>query len=214
MVGAVTETPYQREPGYAERYRDRRFRTGSGTATDRRERVVLRQLLASTRWPAGPWLDAPCGAGRLSDELPGPVVQVDRDPDMVRACPGDRPRACASVHALPFADATFAGALCHRLLQHIPTAAERRTILAELARVTRGPLVVSFFDAHSLTSLRRRLRRWFGKPRSGRSAQSRATMLADLRASGWCPVAVVGLRRFLAEQTLVLCNRDGSCGSR
>lgn len=208
----MTETAYRREPGYAERYRDRRFASGSGTGTDRRERAALRALLAAAQWPTGPWLDAPSGAGRMSDELPGAVVQVDRDPAMVRACPGERPRACASVHALPFADDAFAGALCHRLLQHIPTPVERIAILRELARVTRGPIVVSFFDARSLQHLRRRLRRRLGKLRSGRSAVARGAFLRELGQAGLRPVAVRALCRFVTEQTLVLCERTSPHG--
>lgn len=203
----MAETPYRREPGYAERYRDRRFRSGSGPATDRRERAALRHLLAQARFDEGPWLDAPSGAGRMSGELPGPVVLVDRDPAMVRAAPAESLRACASVHALPFADAVFAGALCHRLLQHIPTAVERIDILRELARTTRGPIVVSFFDACSVQHLRRLLRRRLGKVRSGRSAVTRPRFRAELRTAGLEVVAIVALRRFLAEQTLVLCRR-------
>lgn len=205
----VDETPYLREPGYAERYRDHRFASGSGAGTDRRERAALRALLQRCTWTDGPWLDAPSGAGRMSDELPGPVVLVDRDPAMVHAAPPGRPRACASVHALPFADDTFAGALCHRLLQHIPTAAERIDILRELARTTHGPIVVSFFDACSLQHLRRVLRRTFGKTRSGRSAVRRRGLLAELRAAGLQPIGFQPLRRFVAEQTLVACRRCG-----
>ncbi|MBL8737592.1 MAG: class I SAM-dependent methyltransferase [Planctomycetes bacterium] len=203
----MTETPYRREAGYAERYRDRRFHSGSGAGTDRRERAALRRLLAQATWQPGPWLDAPSGAARMSAELPGPAVLVDRDPAMVRAAPGDWHRACASCHALPFADDTFAGALCHRLLQHIPTAVERCDILRELARTTRGPIVVSFFDACSVQHLRRLLRRRLGKVRSGRSAVTRPRFRAELRAAGLEVVAIVALRRFLAEQTLVLCRR-------
>lgn len=201
----MPETPYVREPGYAERYRERRFRSGSGARTDARERAALRQLLAVAAWPDGPWLDVPSGAGRLSAALPGDVVQVDRDPAMVAACGPGRHRACASVHQLPFADRTFAGVLCHRLLQHIPTAVERRDILHELARVSRGPIVVSFFDACSLQHLRRVVRRRFGKVRSGRSAVRRRTFFAELASVGLEVRAVRSLGRFVAEQTLVLC---------
>lgn len=201
----MSESSYDREPGYAHRYRDQRFRRGSGPATDRRERAAVRTLLAAATWAPGPWLDVPCGAGRMSGELPSPTVQVDRDPAMVAACGPARPRACASVHALPFADATFRGALCHRLLQHIATPVERIAILRELARVTAGPIVVSFFDAWSLQHLRRCVQRRFGKARSGRSAVSRHRFLAELRAAGLRVVAIRALRRFVAEQTLVLC---------
>lgn len=205
----MDETEYTREPGYAERYRDRRFRTGHGAGTDRRERTALRHLLARARWDAGPWLDVPSGAGRMSSELPGPTVQVDRDPQMVLACGGNRLRVCGSVHALPFRDHAFAGALCCRLLQHITTPVERIAILRELARVTRGPIVVSFFDACSLQHLRRQLRRHLGKNRSGRGAVRRGVFLAEVRAAGLRPVAVRALRRFLAEQTFVLCEPAG-----
>lgn len=203
----MAETPYEREVGYAERYRDHRFQSGHGPHTDRRERAALRALLRLADCSPGPWLDAPSGAGRLSDELPGPVVQLDRDPRMLQAAGPTRQRACGSVHALPFADGVFAGVLCHRLLQHIPTAVERVDILRELARVCRGPIVVSFFDARSLQHARRVLRRAFGKPRSGRAAVSRSTFLRELRAAGLQPLAVRALRRFVAEQTLVLCVR-------
>lgn len=201
----MTESRYDREPGYAVRYRDRRFSTGTGAGTDRRERRALRRLLAAARYPEGAWLDAPCGAGRLSDDLPADVVQVDRDPMMVAAAGAGRARACASVHALPFSDGAFAGALCMRLLQHIATPAERIDILTELRRVTRGPVVVSFFDACSLQHLRRKLRGLRGKRRSGRYAFSRSSFQRELEAAGFEVVAMRALRRYLGEQTLTLC---------
>lgn len=205
---AVAETPYVREPGYALRYRDRRFHSGSGAKTDQRERAALRALLALAGPQPRTWLDVPSGAGRMSDELPGDVVLVDKDPGMVQAIGPGKARLCASVHQLPFADRTFSGVLCHRLLQHIPTAVERRDILRELHRVADDLLIVSFFDACSLQHLRRTLRRWFGKTRSGRCAVARGAFLAELRGAGWQPLATRALRRFLGEQTLVLCRRS------
>ncbi|MCA8952699.1 MAG: class I SAM-dependent methyltransferase [Planctomycetes bacterium] len=206
----MRENRYEREAGYALRYRDTRFLTGTGRRTDRRERAVLRRLLARASWQPGPWLDAPCGAGRMSAELPGPVVQLDRDPAMVRAAPGARPRVCASAQQLPFATDAFAGALCHRLLQHIPTAVERIDILRELARVTRGPIVVSFFDAASLQHLRRGLRNRLGRRRSGRSAVSRAMFARELEAAGLRLLALGSLCRYVSEQTLALCLRQSA----
>ena len=216
----VQESRYEREPGYAERYRDRRFRTGTGSQTDRRERRAIQALLsrasssglmvAEPAATGSQWLDAPCGAGRLSDELPGPAVLLDSDPNMVVAAGDLRPRACASVHALPFRDDTFAGVLCMRLLQHIATPVERTTILRELARVTAGPIVVSFFDACSLQHLRRRLRPLLGKRRSGRHAVSRRGFAAELDAAGLEAVQMRSLTQFLGEQTLVLCRRKSA----
>ena len=201
MVPAVSESRYDREPGYALRYRDRRWVNGSGAGIDRGERRALRSLLRAADFGPAPWLDAPSDAGRLSVGLPGPVVQLDRDPEMVRAAGDQHARACASVHALPFVESTFAGVLCMRLLQHIATPVERIDILRELARVSRGPVLVSFFDARSLQHLRRRLR---GKRRSGRSAVARGAVHDELRAAGIEPQQTSALRRFVGEPTLVL----------
>jgi hypothetical protein len=94
-----------------------------------------------------------------------------------------------------------------RLLQHVPGAAERIAILSELRRVTDGPVLVSFFDSHTLQHVRRVLRRATGKNRSGRSAIPRATFAAELQASGLRPLQWLAIRRFIAEQTLVLAAR-------
>lgn len=201
----VDETPYVREAGYAARYRDTRFHVGYGPRTDARERRAILELLARAGNPRGPWLDMPSGAGRLSDLLPPPVVQSDRNPAMLVAAGPNHARACASASNLPFADGAFTGALCMRLLQHIPAPPERIRILRELARVTSGPVIVSFFDSLSLQAVRRWLRRLTGKKRSGRSSVGRTQLTAELHAAGLEPVAWHATLRFLGEQTLVLC---------
>ena len=200
----AAETEYTREDGYPEHYRDRRFTRGSGRGTHRREAEAIRVLLARCAETTGPWLDAPCGAGRLSGLLPAPRVQVDRSFEMVHAAPPTGNRACASVHALPFVDACFAGALCMRLLHHIPSSEERRCILREFRRVCRGPLVVSFFHAVSLQHVRRLLTRALGRTRSGRSAVRWSTFRADLEAAGYRVRETRPLRRFVSEQWIVL----------
>lgn len=200
-------TRWDREPGYALRYRDRRFTEASGARTDRRERAALCRLLRGLEIGAGPWLDVPSGAGRMSELLPGPVVQVDLDPAMLQAAPGERPRARARAHALPFADDSFAGALCHRLIHHLPGSDERVQVLAELARVSRGPVVFSFFHATSLQHARRLIRRRTGKPRSGRGAVRLRTLLRDLERAGLRLEAAAPLLPFLSEQWLVRCRR-------
>lgn len=195
MSSRREETPrdnvYVREPGYAERYRDRRFTEGSGPRTHRRELAALVELLHGRPIITGPWLDVPCGAGRFSDVLPQPVVQVDRDRAMLLACPprNGRPRACASAARLPFADATFSGVLCLRLFQHLGGPGERARVLAELARVTRGLVLFSYFEAWSAQHLRRVVRGRLGRRPSGRSAVPWSTV------------------RFFSEQTLVLAER-------
>lgn len=205
----MNENPYFREPEYAERYRNQRFATGHGPRTDQRERQALRALLAAAPAQQGPWLDMPSGAGRMSAELPGPVLQIDRDPEMLRASTAPGGRLCGSALSLPLADGLFAGVLCCRLLQHLGVRADRVRVLSEIRRVNRGSVILSFFDAHSLLHLRRTLRRALGKKRSGRSAISRRQLGLDLAEAGLEPVRWLPLQRFVAEQTFVLCrNRD------
>ncbi len=196
------ENTYEREPGYAHRYRDRRFATGSGPRTHRREVDAIRALLELT--PAtDQWLDVPSGAGRLSPLLPGSVAQVDRDPDMLRACAPGHPRACASAMALPFADQAFGGTLCMRLMQHLPAADQRIACLRELRRVSTDWLLVSFFDARSLQHWRRRARSFVGR-KSRRVAITAARFEAELRTAGWELVTARPLLRFVSEQWIVL----------
>ncbi|MFO1052833.1 MAG: class I SAM-dependent methyltransferase [Planctomycetota bacterium] len=203
------ERAFERAPGWAVDYRDRRFRSGSGAATDRRERRALRSLLARCEPAEGPWLDVPCGAGRMSGLLPGPVTQVDYAREMLGAIEGaDGPRIRASAFELPFADDAFSGVLCHRLLHHVPGRAERVAILGELARVSRGAVIVSFFHAASLQNLRRGLaRRLLRKRRSSRGGVSWRTFQRDLGEAGLKVVAVRALLPFVSEQWLVLARR-------
>ncbi|MHC4515940.1 MAG: class I SAM-dependent methyltransferase [Planctomycetota bacterium] len=207
------ETPYLREAGYAERYRDQRFRSGSGVGTHRREVQALEALLAALLTDAdttGPWLDVPAGAGRLTGVLPAApsAVQADRNLSMLQAAGPDHRRICAAAQRLPFPDGAFAGVLCMRLLHHIPGTEERVAILRELARVSRGPVVLSFFHALSLQHLRRVLRhRLWGRRQSSRHAIRFGTLAQELRAAGLVLVKTRPLRRFVSEQWLVLARR-------
>ena len=84
-------------------------------------------------------------------------------------------------------------------------------MLGELARVSRGPVLFSYFEAHSLPALRRRVQRCFGKTRSGRSAVAWRELRASLAAAGLRPLRRIPLLRWFSEQTLVLATRvDGT----
>jgi SAM-dependent methyltransferase len=154
------------------------------------------------------WLDVPCGAGRLSELLPGTVVQVDRAREMLGAAPAAGHRqVCASAGALPFRDDAFAGSLCHRLLHHVPRSAERVRILSELRRVTDGPVLVSFFHAVSVQNARRLLRRGLRSRRSGRVAITLRRFRRELQAAGLRTRAAVPLMPLWSEQWLIWAER-------
>jgi 2-polyprenyl-3-methyl-5-hydroxy-6-metoxy-1,4-benzoquinol methylase len=210
---------YPRPRGYATDYRDRRFTTGTGRATHRAEESAIAGLLAPgprQRDPAhgGPWLDVPAGAGRFLPLLAslGDVVQLDLVPDMLRAARAvhaGRPIQCVAgdARALPFRDQTFAGALCMRLFQHLPAPADRIACLAELRRVTRGPILLSFFHAWSLQHARRVLHRVLarltGRRHSRRHAITLATLAAEAAAAGLVVTRSRPLLRFVSEQWIV-----------
>jgi 2-polyprenyl-3-methyl-5-hydroxy-6-metoxy-1,4-benzoquinol methylase len=218
----VSAPSYPRPRDYATHYRDRRFTTGTGPATHRAEESAIAGLLATGplhRGPAhvGPWLDVPAGAGRFLPLLAslGDVVQLDLVPDMLRAAravhagPSTRPPQCVAgdARALPFRDQTFAGALCMRLFQHLPAPADRVACLAELRRVTRGPILLSFFHAWSLQHARRVLHRVLarltGRRHSRRHAITLATLAAEAAAAGLVVTRTRPLLRFVSEQWIV-----------
>jgi ubiquinone/menaquinone biosynthesis C-methylase UbiE len=103
-------------------------------------------------------LDAGCGPGNVTRELAalvgptGRVVGVDLSPALLgvaqhRVAGVDLPVEfhVADIQALPFADATFDGARCERVLQYL---ADPARALVELARVTKpgGTIVASEVD--------------------------------------------------------------------
>ena len=96
-------------------------------------------------------LDCPCGAGRMlptASHHARRVVGADLWPTMLHEAQRQGfGLLAADVSRLPFRDAQFDVALCHRLLHHIADSGERATILGELARVTRRGIVCSFWDA-------------------------------------------------------------------
>lgn len=88
------------------------------------------------------------GAGTGSYE-PGdrPVVAVDPSPVMLAQRPADSaPCVRAAAEALPFGDGTFSGAMAVLTIHHWRDTPRG---LAEMRRVTRGPLV--FFGGHNRT---------------------------------------------------------------
>ncbi len=189
---------------YARHYKERRFRTFWGRRTSRRERRALSALLALASPLEGPWLDMPCGAGRLVDLLPRPVC-CDLNPAMLRLLEGSGPALCGSGLALPFRDRTFDGVLSIRFLPHLAGPAERVQALSEMARVSRRWVLVSFFHSLSLQEARRRLKRVLFRRRLGRRSITFQRFRREALSAGLQVAAYRPLAPFLSEQWLVLC---------
>jgi SAM-dependent methyltransferase len=154
----------------ADRYPSR-FRP---TAKDRRESRAL--LAAMAGIPSGATvLDLPCGCGRLTPLLVGQgfrVTGADSSPHMVARAQeawqewrdehaetaAEASFEVRDVMQTGYADGTFDAIVCHRLFHHFREPAIRQQALRELGRITRGSLVVSFFNSFALDALRFRLR--------------------------------------------------------
>ena len=126
---------------------------------DRREKHAIAQALSLV--PQGALiLDLPCGAGRLYPflkKLGYNVVSADSSAYMVDYArrqaenlnPNIRQKDAFQVTDIfhtEFADKQFEAVVCNRLLHHFLEPTTRQKALRELARISAGPIVVSFFS--------------------------------------------------------------------
>jgi demethylmenaquinone methyltransferase/2-methoxy-6-polyprenyl-1,4-benzoquinol methylase len=113
------------------------------------DRWWRRRTAQAVGLPAGPVLDLGCGTGRLGERLArrSTVIGVDLSHAMLLAA---RHRARPAIHLvegsafrLPFADATFGGAVSGFVLRNLD---DLSSAFAELARVLRGGAVAALVD--------------------------------------------------------------------
>jgi SAM-dependent methyltransferase len=153
---------------------------------DREERALLESIL-----PAridGPVLDAPCGAGRLTELLEsrgGRVLSLDISLSMTAAArSASAGAAVGELERLPLRDKSVEGALCFRFLHHVPTSEQRVKILRELARISRRFVVVSFFHPCSAHHLGRTLSRALRGAKVDRYAVTKSRLAREAASVG------------------------------
>ena len=176
---------------------------------NRREQGLLEGLLRECGLERGSLLDVPCGYGRFAPLLARLGIQafgIDLDPEMVGLAVGpqledDQERgACASVFDLPFADDSFDGVICIRLLHLQFSDPERLAILRELARVSRSWVIISVYH---FTPLHRVARLFNSTP--GRVKLMNREQLGDLvRDSGLERQSMRSLMPWLHMQRFVV----------
>ena len=212
-IDAQLNERYQ-SPAGAAAYRDKYKKSWTRRLSNARELAMIRRALAPLS-ALERVLDCPCGAGRLGPTLLARarhLTAVDRSAAMVaearealarEAAEGRVDFAVASAHALPFEDASFDLVVCHRLIHHVGDAQERHAIFRELARVTRGPVLLSFNDASTLKmrvqALRRRPRRryaWRPEELAGEAEAAGLVLEPPIhRLAGAFSLVAVGLFR-------------------
>lgn len=215
------------EPDSASRARDRfdttqvagKYPTAyTDSHRDRCEKRALERALDAIPRGASV-LDLPCGTGRLTGILLDRgyrVTGADSSPAMVARAQGlwstTAPQVRFEVRdALntTYADGAFDGVVCNRLFHHFLEPGVRRAALAELKRVTKGAIVVSFFNLNSLGAWSRKIRYALqGREIKDRIAISPATFRADCEAVGLTLKEVVLARPLLAQQCYAVITRE------
>jgi len=188
-----------------------------GTGTDRRERRCLTRALAGVRVGAEV-LDLPCGTGRLLPLLCGlgyKVTGADSSAHMV-----EQARQYAALQGLPlgadrffvanilrtpFGDAAFDAVVCNRLFHHFRESEVRRAALRELRRLSKGPIVVSFFRNLGWGAFTFHLKRWLSRSEPKDRIPIRlATFQADIEAAGLRLVRTWAVRPLVTKNWYVL----------
>ena len=168
---------------------------------DRRELACIVECLKAI--PAGgKVLDLPCGTGRMTRTLVErgyDVTSADASPamltrakDLYAAYRAERGAAAPHVDfsvrdvlATGFANDEFDGISCIRLFHHFSEADTRRRALAELRRICRGPIIVTFLNSFALDRISIWLKgRIKGKKPQNQRPISMKTFSADIAAAG------------------------------
>jgi SAM-dependent methyltransferase len=168
---------------------------------DCREQTCLNRALAEIK-PGGSVLDLPCGSGRLTRLLVAAGMQVtgaDSSPHMVEQARRNWQNLCAcspqysrlvkfevrDVMNTGYEDRQFDAVVCNRLFHHFNDSRTRMAALAELRRITRSAVVVSFFNSFAFDAVRFRLRHWLrGTPPQDRIPIPLAEFAADVHEAG------------------------------
>ncbi len=151
-------------------------------------------------------LDMPCGSGRFTEVFSKAkkLYSIDVNEGMLEEAKL-KAEGCdhcefliGSIHEIPLDDNTVDLAFCMRLLHHVPTREERCSILAELSRVSKKWVVVTYYRKESWRYIRKKIR---GKRISGQPIR-RKIFLEEARMTKLELVKQVSIRN--SRQTMAI----------
>jgi ubiquinone/menaquinone biosynthesis C-methylase UbiE len=166
-----------------------------------RESQCIREALSDLA-PSSRVLDLPCGAGYLTRTIVDAgflATAADVSVHMMERAQAAWKSACLErpdrrgkaqflvqdVMHTSFPDGYFDAVVCNRLFHHFCEPVMRCAALAELRRISSGPVVVFYFDRFALDAVRlASLRFIFGKFRRDRIPISTKTFVAEARSVG------------------------------
>lgn len=133
---------------------------------DRCEQAFARRVFERAGGSEASIADVPCGNGRFYPILSAAKqlylfdyastmleALLERHPDATKWKPEE-----ADITGLPLEDASVDLAFCMRLFHHLDTWELRRSVLAELARISRRYVALSLYDKATWRYVRKRLR--------------------------------------------------------
>lgn len=179
-----------------------------------RDEHEKRSVLKALRYfPKGAHiLDLPCGSGRLSKMLltsEYKVTSADVSPLMLKIAkrninmyrfnqPNEYPEVqfkTVDILNTGFRDNEFDGVICYRLFHHFNNTDIRKKAIRELQRVSRGPVVISFFNSFSLSASMRKIRYIIrGAGITDRVPIKMSLFLSELKSQGMRPVDKIPVR--------------------
>jgi SAM-dependent methyltransferase len=202
-----------RAADYNLQFRRRPLKLG---VTPRERRLIRRCMRQVGRSRA--ILEIPCGGGRLTPafaDVADLVIEADVAIGQVlygrKASRVSVPRVwmTASAFHIPLRDQSVDGVVCVRLSHHLPTAAERERLFAEVMRVSSRFAIVTYFDRHSLKHLTWRLRHPFSR-KARKPALSKSEVAALAAANGARLVSSEPLSRFGSGHRYALLVKKGA----
>ena len=179
----------------AQKYADR-FERPTHRHINRREQRAVARILSELK-AVSSILDMPSGAGRFLLTLVGEnrtILEMDISHEMISlghervSSHSIRSKvyfAQASAFGLPLADGSIDCIFCNRLLHHFKDEKDRLKLLAELHRVARRNVIVSFFDYHRFGRLRVFLKKLRGRNPDYSGYPTKEAFEAELLQSGF-----------------------------
>lgn len=202
---------FYRSDSQAGFYATDRF-SGRRKGTDSRDKRALERAL-DFLGIEGHVLDCPCGAGRITPVLSARGLEItgmDVSLQMLKQAAGHREPYRAvqgDALALPFRDRSFSAVVSMRFLYHLGTREERVRALAEMSRVSKRYLVVSFFDSRTLQSLEKRLKVLAGRKPALRVEINRSQFEREAEMGGWKVLRYFPTLRWISQHTIAALER-------
>ena len=158
-------------------------------------------------------LDFPCGTGRLYTLLQDrgfEVTAVDSSYHMAATARRNRKGpgiqgpgfAVSDVLKTAFCNDAFDAVICNRLFHHFYEAEIRRKALSELARISKGPVILSYYSTHCLDAFTFKFKNGLrGQNPTDRVPISPSVLAEDSKSAGLAVVREIPSRSIVSMQT-------------